>query len=61
MLLHDINYNILIYHPYITWFYTKINLKMRALPIDIYLWGVGTKPQKTDETLVHDTHAIMNI
>ena len=61
MLLHNINNNILIYHPSYPDLYQD-EAKKRELQkeINIYFW-VGTKPKKTYNTVVHLTHAIINI
>ena len=58
MILQDINDNILIYHSSYSGVYQE-NLKMRALPRDSFLGWNQTK--KTDETVLHVTHAIINI
>ena len=60
MLIHGINDNIRIPHlSYLGVYQYEFN--MRALQKDKYLFWVGTKPQKTDKTVVHISTSALGI
>ena len=58
VLLHDINDHILIPHPYYSGVYQD-EAKKQELYKEINIFGVGTKQNKTDKTVVHVTLSIL--
>ena len=60
MLLQGIDDNILLSYPYYLGVYQYEAINESSTKRESFFW-VGTKPKKTDKSVVHVTHAIINI